>query len=129
MGLIAVFGCKSFAVISYGERQEVILDIRVADASPRADEPARLEVVGCPEPVTTHQPGRATIRPLPVQLCQEYRVIGWVQAIWKSGFQVILEVLADTRQVVNHVDAERRGLLGRANSGELQQVRGIDRTA
>jgi hypothetical protein len=34
MSLKAVLGCKSFAIISYGERQEVILDIRVADAGP-----------------------------------------------------------------------------------------------
>ena len=43
--------------------------------------------------------------------------------------EVVLEVLADARQVVHGVDAERLELVGVADAGELQQLRRVDRAA
>jgi len=44
MGLDAVLGRERAAVVGDGERQEVELDVRVADASLAADKAAALEV-------------------------------------------------------------------------------------
>ena len=42
---------------------------------------------------------------------------------------MVLQVLADTGQVVHHVDAERLERLGVADARELEQLRRVDRTA
>jgi hypothetical protein len=59
MRLEAVLGRKRFSVIGDGERQEMILDIGVANTGTAADEAAALEMIGRAEPVLAQQPAGA----------------------------------------------------------------------
>ena len=54
------------------------------------------------------------------------RLLGGVLDV---DLEVVLEVLADAGQVVDHVDPERRQVLLVADTGELEQLRGVDRAA
>ena len=54
---------------------------------------------------------------------------GCLRAVLDVDLEVVLQVLADARQVVDDVDAERLELAGVADPGELEQLRRVDRAA
>ena len=56
MKLEAVTGSRRAPVIADGDRQEMILDIRIGDAFGRADEAKCLELVRRAEPAFEEQP-------------------------------------------------------------------------
>ena len=62
-------------------------------------------------------------------LITSFMVIGSVQRYWHAHLEMILQVGADARHVGDHVDAMRAQQLRRADAGELQDLRRIDRAA
>ena len=65
-------------------------------------------MIGGAQAVLAQQPARADQRTLPQRLIDEYRVIGSLAGDLEVELQVILQVLADARQIVHDLDAERR---------------------
>ena len=69
---------------------------------------------------------------MPGRLCHRrpgrdrHRLLGGVLDV---DLEVVLEVLADAGQVVDHVDAEAGEVLLVADAGELEQLRGVDGAA
>ena len=93
-----------------------------------AREPAALEVVGGAVAAAREQPLQEHLRPVAVQQRRRHRH-GLLAAVLHVHLEVVLQVLADARQVVDDVDAERLQLGGVADAGQLQQLRRVDRAA
>ena len=74
------------------------------------------------------QPVGADPRPVPPLevLLHAHRLLTRVLDV---HLEVVLQVLADTRQVVYHVDAERLQFACVADAGQLQQLRAVDGAA
>ncbi len=128
MGLKAVLLRERRAVVGHRHGQEVILDVRIGDARAAADEPAGLEMIGRPQAILAQQPACADQRAIPPvdRGVQGDRLLARHLEI---KLQVILQVLADARQIVHHLDAERAQLRRRPHSGQLQQLRRVDGAA
>ena len=125
MGLEAVLLRQRGPVVAHGHGQEVILDVRVANAGAAADEAAGLEVVARSESIPGEQPAHAD-----EGLAKRARVgiegDGLRGGHLEIELQMILKVLADARQVVDHRDAVARELRGRPDARELQQLRRLN---
>ena len=103
-------------------------EVRVGDLVVAADEPARLEVVRRAGPGAEEEPLEADER-LPVPLQRRRDRDGLLGAVLDVDLEVVLQVLADAREVVDDVDPERLELARVADAGELQQLRRVDRAA
>ncbi|MDH6501180.1 hypothetical protein M2156_007399 [Streptomyces sp. SAI-149] len=115
------------AVVADRDRQEVEHQVGVVDVIVAAREAARLEVIGrrgalAEEPLQPDE-GGAPFREI------RLHGDGLLAGVLDVHLQVVLQVLADARQVVDDVDAERAQLLGVADAGELEQLRGVDGAA
>src|SRR4051795_8872863 len=105
MRLKPMLGGEPFSIIGHGEREEVILDVRVANAGARADEPTGLEMVCGSMPVATQQPagtdGAFRHQALPGVERDRLRT-----GNLKIEFQVVLQVFTDAGQMMRYLDAE-----------------------
>ena len=108
-------------VVADRHRQEVVHEVGVGHVLVGADEAAALEVVGGPGPAAAQQPRRAHPRAVaPLQRRRHrHRLLG---AVLDVDLEVVLEVLADRRHVLHHVDAERLQLRGPPHARELEQL-------
>ena len=103
------------------------LDVRVAHAGAAADEAAALEVIAGAEAVPGEEPARADERAAHQRNLRVKRD-GLAAGDLKVELQVILQVLAHTRQLAHHVDAVGGELVSRADARQHQQLGRIDRT-
>ena len=93
------------AVVRDRDRQEVVLEVGVADARAAADEAARLEMIGGAEP-------RAEEKPLDADPAHRQQVLRRVERdrlrarVLHVGFDVVLQVLADSGNVGDRRDVE-----------------------
>ena len=128
MRLEAVLAGQRRAVIGDRHRQEMELNVGVANAGARADEAARLEMVGGAEAAPAHQPLGADERaPDEARVRKERdRLPG---GDLKGEFEMVLQVLADAGPVGDHVDPERAQFRRRPHARQLQELRRIDRAA
>jgi hypothetical protein len=126
--LVAVPARRLRAVVADRERQEVEHEVRPADLVVRADEAAALEVVRGAGPAAEEEPAEEDARPV-APLHRRRDRDGLRGAVLDVDLEVVLEVLADPRQVVDDVDPERAQLVRVADARELQQLRRVDRAA
>ena len=93
-----------------------------------ATEAAALEVVGGAEALAPEEPVEGDLgAAVPLQPgCDRDRLLGGVLHV---DLEVVLQVGADAREVVDHLDAERREVRGVADARELEQLRGVDGAA
>ena len=128
MHLVAVAARRCRPVVADRDRQEVEHEVRVGDGVVAPGEATRLEVIGCSGPASTEEPVRPDDGPSPpTQLrLQGHRLRARVLHV---DLEVVLEVLAHAGQVPDHGNAQRLELGGVAHTGELQQLRRVDRAA
>ena len=109
MGLKAMLAGKRRAVVGDRHRQEMELDVGVANARARADEAAGLEMIGGAEALAAQEPLRPDQRaPNEAGVGKERdRLFG---GDLESEFEMILQILADTGPVGDDVDPERAEL-------------------
>ncbi len=109
-------------------RQEVILDVRPFELRARTDKTARLELVAGADASTVEQPlgtdGRLVVQQQ--RRIQRHRLGAGVLQV---HLQVILQILANARQVVDHRDVEAFEQCRRADAGALQHLRRGDGAA
>ena len=128
MRLEAVAGRERRSVVADRQRQEVILDVRIGDPGTAADEAAAFEMIGRTQSAFPEQPARADQR-----LSQ--RIHRRIEGDRKFGFdleiefQMVLQILANARKIVDRRNAMRAQFVGRADPRQLQQLRRIDRPA
>jgi len=125
MDLVAVAVARRRAVVADGQRQEVEHEVGVGHVRVGADEAAALEVVGGSGP-PPGQPLHADPGPAPQAQgrLHRHRPAGGVLDV---HLEMILEVLADPRQVGHHRDVQRLQEAGRPHPGELEQLGGSER--
>ena len=128
MHLVAVPAGGRRAVVADRDGQEVEHQVRVRDVVVAADEAARLEVVRRAGARAEEQPPEPDPGPVAPLHRRRHRD-RLLRAVLDVDLEVILQVLADARQVVDDVDAERLELAGVADAGELEQLRRVDRAA
>ena len=99
MRLEAVLGGQRTAVIGHGEREEVVLDVGVADAGAGADEAAALEMVGGTQPLLEEEPAQADqgLGPGVHRAVERDRLAAGDLEV---EFQMVLQVLAHAGEVV-----------------------------
>ncbi len=116
------------AVIGDGERQEMELNVGIGDAGAAADETAALEMVGRAKPVLAQQPARADreLRQRVHRGIERDRLGAFHLEI---EFEMVLQIFADPGQIMDHIDTVRPKLRRRSDSGELEQLRRVDRAA
>ena len=105
MHLVAVLRRGPRSVVADRQREEVEHEIRVGDLVVRADEASRLEVIRRAGPAAQEEPARADLRPPPLlqRRLHRHRLR---RCVLDVDLEVILEVLADGREIVDDVDAE-----------------------
>src|SRR4029077_10310866 len=119
--LKAVLARECRAVIIHRQRQEMKLDVRVAHPGAAADEAAGLEVIAGAEAVLGEEPARADERAAHDRYLRIKRD-GLAAGDLEVELQMILQVLAHTRQFAHHADAVGGELAFRADAGEHQQL-------
>ena len=126
--LVAVTAGRRRAVVPDRDRQEVEHQVRVRHVVVGPGEAAALEMVRRAGAGPPEQPLGADHRPVaPLQRGRHRdRLLAGVLDV---DLEVILQVLADARQVGDHVDAVLAQQAGRADAGELEQLRRVDRPA
>ena len=119
--------CQCFPVIRNGEGQKVKLNIGIDDASTATNMTTTLKMVGRAQAPMGEQP-------LSPYLGLSQQLDCWIQSDWLRALllevklEVIHQVLADTRAVVQHLYAVLAQLLLRPNAGTLQNGWRHDRT-
>ncbi len=128
MRLEAVLARQRRAVIGDGHRQEMELNVGIANAGARADEAAGLEMIGGAEAPSAHKPlGADEGAPEEAGMRKERdRLLG---GDLKSEFEMVLQVFANAGPVGNDVDPKRAQFPRRPHARQLQQLRRIDRAA
>ena len=128
MRLEAVLFGQRRAVIGDGHRQEMELNVGIANAGARADEAAGLEMIGGAEAAPAHEPFSADKRALDEASMRKERdrLLG---GDLKSEFEMVLQVFANAGPVGDDVDPERAQFRRRPHARQLQQLRRIDRPA
>ena len=126
--LVAVAGRRGAAVVAHGDGQEVEHQVGVALVVVAAREAAALEVVGRARAAAQEQPLRADRQHVALLdvLLHRHRLRAGVLDV---DLEVVLQVLPDAGQVGADVDAEPAQLVGVADAGQLQQLRGVDGAA
>ena len=121
MRLEAVLAGERRAIIGHSHRQEMELDIGIANAGARADEAARLEMVRGAEAAPAHEPLGADERALDETRMRKERdrLLG---GDLKGEFEMVLQVLADARSVSDDIDVERAQFDRRTDARQLQQL-------
>ena len=127
--LVAVTRGAGAAVVADRQRQEVEHQVRVGDVVVRAGEPAALEMVGRAGPAPEEQPLGADERPAPELGRGRLHRDGLEAPVLDVDLEVVLEVGTDARQVGHDGDAEVLQVRRRADAGELEQLRRVDRAA
>src|SRR5437762_7044163 len=106
---------RGLAVIANGDRQKVIFDVGIVDAGMRADEAAALEMIGGAETGLEQEPFEPD-EGLGEEIearTQRYRLQAFHLEI---EFEMILQIVADARQIVDGRDADRFEMCGIANA-------------
>ena len=111
MHLVAVALHRRRPVVTDRDRQEVEHQVRVRDVVVAAGEAAALEVVRGARPAPEEEPLETDPRPVPPQLGRRHGD-GLPAAVLDVHLEVVLEVLADARDVGDDVDAVPPQLLG-----------------
>src|SRR5215475_11718822 len=93
-----------------------------------ADKAARLEMVRAAEALAGQDPFDADLQ-LGERVCRAVKRDRLLAGILDVSLNVVLQVLADARQVLDDGDAERLELIGVADTGQHEHLRGVDRTA
>src|SRR5204863_3858412 len=110
------------------ERQEMDHQVRVRRLVVTADEPARLEVVRRTGPGPEQEPAERDARSVaPLERRRDRD--GKLRPALDVDLEVVLEVLADAGEIVARPDADSLELLCVADTGELEQLRRVDRPA
>ncbi len=115
-------------VVAHGDRQEVEHQVGVGHVVVAASEAAGFEVVRGTGALAQEQPLGADERSPPhLQLrLQRDRLLARVLHV---DLEMVLHVLADSRQVVHHRDAQRAERAGITDAAELQQLWRVERAA
>ena len=128
MGLVAVAAHPLLHVVRRRQRQEVVLDVGPAHARPRADEAAGFEMVGRTEPGFERDPAHAD-QPHLQQAGRRMERDRPGAGVLEIEFQMVLQVCADAGQIVDDPDAVFLQMPGRADAGEHEKLRRVDRAA
>ena len=121
MRLIPVPARRGFAVVAYGDRQEMDLNVRVLDAGPRSNERSALEMIRCARTRSEQQPlngGPGTTRKVPV-LVQRYREFARLLHV---DFQMILKVCSNAPPIAHNLDPEFLKMRTGSDPGKHQQL-------
>src|SRR6185437_13444687 len=102
----------------------MILDVGMANTGATADEAAALEMIGGAEAIMAEQPARADreLRERPRGRIERHLLRAGELEV---EFQMILQIGADTRQIVHDRNGVLHEFRGGTDSGELQQLRGV----
>ncbi len=126
--LIAVALGRGRAVVPDRDRQEVEHQVGVVDVLVAAREPAALEVVGGTEATAVEQPLVGDPGPFaPLETGRDRDRL--LRGVLDIDLEVVLQVLPHPGRVVDHVDAESTEQRLVADTGQLEQLRGVDRAA
>ena len=106
MGLKAVLAGERRGVIGDGKREEVKLDVRIADAGARADEAASLEMIRGAEALAAQEPLGPDQRP-PNEAGVAIKGNGLFRSDLDGEFEMVLQVLADACPISDDFDPER----------------------
>ena len=122
MYLVAVLVGRLRPVVADRERKEVEHEVRVRDVLVRADEAPGLEVIRRARPAAEEQPARADLRasPLLQRGLHRDRLRGGVLDV---DLEMVLQVLANRRQVLHDLDPELRQVCGVPDTGEATKPR------
>ncbi len=128
MGLKPVLARQTRAVVAHRERQEMKLDVGMRHSRLRADEAARLEMIGRAVAVVAHQPVQPDERAgeQPGLAVERDRLL---RGDLEIEFEMVLQILADAGQRAHDLDAELAQFRFGTDAGEFQQLRRIDRSA
>ena len=127
MHLIPVVAGRGRSVVAHGDRKEMEHQVRIRRVVVGTSETAALEVVGGPRS-SPEQPLQADERPSPqleVSL-HRYRLGACVLHV---DLEVVLQVLADAGQVMDHRHPGGLEDLRRADPRDLKQLWGVERAA
>ena len=124
--LEAVLDVRLLAVVTHGHRQEVEHEVRVILVLIGAHEAAALEVGGSNRALVGQQPLQTHERPAPLIQVRLGGGGGLGGLILDVDLEVVLQVLAHTRQVLDDVNSVLLQNLTVTNAGDFQQLRGID---
>src|SRR3989339_1387548 len=119
MDLVTVFAAGLGSVIADGQRQEMKLDIGVCHILIAPDKTAGFKMVCGSYPGSVKEPLITDKRFFPPF---EGRVhgYGFFAFILNIDFQVVLQVLSNTREIVDNRDAESFELPGIPDTGQLE---------
>ena len=116
-------------VVADRERQEVEHQVRVGDVVVAAREPAALEVVGGSGPAAQEQPLGPDERPAPFLGGRRLHRNGLEALVLDVDLEMILEMVADAREIGHDRDAKALEIAGRARARQEEELRRIDRAA
>ena len=128
VGLEAVLLYRVAAVVVNRHRQEVVLDVRPFELGTRTNETAGLELVARADTLAEEQPLGADQR-LVVHLQRGVERDRLFAGVLQVHLQVVLQVGADARKLVNDRDAEFAQQRPRAHARALQDLRRGDGAA
>ena len=129
MGLIAMaFGLLA-AVIGGRDGQEVILQIGMLDAGMAADEAAGLEMVGGARAAAEEGPLHADQELAQRALHHGIEGDRLQAGVLDIGLEMVLQVLPDAGQVLDHRDLELPQMIGGTDARQHQDLRRIDGAA
>ncbi len=126
--LVAAAALRPSAVVADRQWQEVEHQVRVGDVVVAPDEATGLEMIRRSGPAPEEQPLEADPRLAPVGERRLHRD-RQLAPVLDVDLEMVLEVLADARQVVDDRHAERLEQRSRADTAQLEDLRGVDRAA
>jgi hypothetical protein len=129
MRLKAVLLRERRAVVGHRHRQEMILDVGIGDARAAADEAAGLEMIGGAEAVLAQQPAQRRSAPSASRIDRGVQRDRLLAGHLKIEFQMILQILADARQVLDDSMPSARSSAAGPTPESFKQLRRIDRAA
>jgi hypothetical protein len=110
---------KRGTVVTDGNGEKVVLDIRIPDAGAAADEPTGLEVIGGTQAVVSQQPARADER-----LAERIHVLVQSDGLQTGDLEiklhVVLEVLSHPGQIMHNGNSQGGQLRLWSHARQLQ---------
>ena len=128
MRLETVLRSAARSIVGHGHGQEVVLEIRVANAGAAADEAAGLEMVGRPESGAREQPPRADPS-LGERIHHRVERHRLTARHLEVELEVVVQVLTHPGQRMLYGDAVGLKLRRRTDAREFQELRRVDRPA